>query len=98
VGACAAAALAALVACGVPRRGAALAAIGVAGSALVVFAIGIVLCLQDRPRRGALFSVAAQHAISEVAVMAPFVLALIGACVVLRRQLAVRQRPPDATR
>lgn len=84
----AAAVLAAWITCAVARRGVALASIGVSVTSLVVFAIAIALCLQDRPRRGGLYSRTAEHLISEVVVMTPFVLVLIGLCLVLRRHLA----------
>jgi len=86
--ACAAAALAALVACCLPRRGTVLASIGVSVTSLAVLAVGLMLHLRDRPRRGGLYSRAAEQAISEVVVAAPLVLALIAVCIVLRYHLA----------
>jgi hypothetical protein len=86
--ACAAAALAALIACCLPRRGAVLASIGVSITALAVLAVGLMLHLHDRPRRGGLYSRAGEQAIGEVVVAAPLVLALIAICIVLRYHLA----------
>lgn len=86
--ACAVAALAALVACALPRRGAVLAALGVSLTTLAVFAVGIVLHLHDRPRRGHLYSAAAELAIAEVTLAAPYVLAMIGVCIAMRFHLA----------
>lgn len=86
--ACAAAALVALIACGLPRRGIVLASLGVSVTALAVLAVGLMLHLRDRPRRGGLYSRAAEQAIGEVVVAAPLVLALIAVCIVLRYHLA----------
>lgn len=91
--ACAAAALAALVACCLPRRGAVLASIGVSVTALAVLAVGLMLHLRDRPRRGGLYSRAAEQAIGEVVVVVPYVLALIAVCIVLRYHLAGAHGP-----
>jgi hypothetical protein len=90
--ACAVAALAALITCGLPRRGVALASIGASLTTLAVLAVGVVLHLHDRPRRGHLYSAAAEQAIAEVAIAAPLVLALLGVCIALRRHLAMN--PP----
>jgi len=91
-GACAATSLAALIACSMLRRSTVRAALVVAGTALAALAIGVVLHLQDRPRRGGLYSVAAERAIAEVAVGAPFVIAVVAICFVLHRHLAAAQR------
>lgn len=89
----AAAALAALVACALPRRRTALVALGVAVAAPVVLAIGLVLHLGDPARRRGLYSVAAEQAIVEVAILGPLALAMIGVCLVLRHQLAAARDP-----
>jgi predicted membrane-bound mannosyltransferase len=75
-----------------------LAAIGVALTALAVLAIGLALHLHDRPRRRGLYSVAAEQAIAEVAIAAPLVLTMVGACLVLRRQLAAARDPEGSQR
>ena len=86
--ACAAVAVAALIACCLPKRVTVLATMGVSLTALVVLAVGLVLHLHDRPRRGDLYSEAAELAICQIAVTAPLVVALVGVCIVLRCHLA----------
>lgn len=82
---CAAAALAALIAGCVPRRWTVRGAIAVSLAALIALAIGLAVQLNDRPRRGGLYSRAAEQALCEVAFMAPLVVGVVGACLVLRR-------------
>jgi len=90
--ACAAVALAALAAAGLPRRVTALVALAVSLAGLAVLTAGLVAQLGEHPRRGGMYSRAAEQAIAEVAVAAPLVLATLGLCIVLRYQI-IRRSP-----
>lgn len=92
-GVCGAAALAAVIACVAPRRSTVRIGIAAAFLALAALGVGILLHVQDRPRRGGLYSLAAERAIAEIVFAAPFLVAMLAIYLVV---LASRARRPPA--